>query len=105
MKFVQKSVVVEIVVEAGVAAVFVALPVTNSEAEGVVEVVFGLEQAGGTVAGNVLVVVVAVPGTVAVVVETAAVVAVVVEAAWAAKAVMAAEGAEVAEAAMAVEDA
>lgn len=85
-------------VEAGVAAAFVALPVANSEAEGVVEVAFGLEQAGDTVAGNVLVVVVAVPGTVAVV-------AVVVEAAWVAKAVMAAEGAEVAEAAMAVEDA
>lgn len=69
VKFVGKSVVVEIGIEAGVDAAFVALSVARFVAEGAVEVVFGLVQAGGTVAENVLmVVVVVVPGTVAAVV-------------------------------------
>lgn len=110
-KFVGKFVAVEIVIEAGVDAVSAALLVANFEAEGAVEVVFGLVKTGGTVAGNVLVVVVVVPGTVAVVVETVAEVAtvagiaMVVEAAWVAEALMAAEDAEVSEAATVVEDA
>lgn len=110
VKVVGKSMVVEMVIEAGVGAAFVAVLVANSEAQGVVEVVVGLVQAVGTVAGNVLVVVVVVPGTVAVVVETVVevativVVAMVVEAAMVAEAVMAAEDAEVAEAATAAED-
>lgn len=110
-KFVGKFVVVEIVIEAGVDAVSAALLVANFEAEGAVEVVFGLVKTGGTVAGNVLVVVVVVPGTVAVVVETVAEVAtvagiaMVVEAAWVAEALMAAEDAELSEAATVVEDA
>lgn len=110
-KFVGKFVVVEIVIEAGVDAASAALLVANFEAEGAVEVVFGLVKTGGTVAGNVLVVVVVVPGTVAVVVETVAEVAtvagiaMVVEAAWVAEALMAAEDAELSEAATVVEDA
>lgn len=110
-KFVGKFVAVEIVIEAGVDAVSAALLVANFEAEGAVEVVFGLVKTGGTVAGNVLVVVVVVPGTVAVVVETVAEVAtvagiaMVVEAAWVAEALMAAEDAELSEAATVVEDA
>lgn len=110
-KFVGKFVAVEIVIEAGVNAVSAALLVANFEAEGAVEVVFGLVKTGGTVAGNVLVVVVVVPGTVAVVVETVAEVAtvagiaMVVEAAWVAEALMAAEDAELSEAATVVEDA
>lgn len=110
-KFVGKFVAVEIVIEAGVDAVSAALLVANFEAEGAVEVVFGLVKTGGTVAGNVLVVVVVVPGTVAVVVETVAEVAtvagiaMVVEAAWVAEALMAAENAELSEAATVVEDA
>lgn len=110
-KFVGKFVAVEIVIEAGVDAASAALLVANFEAEGAVEVVFGLVKTGGTVAGNVLVVVVVVPGTVAVVVETVAEVAtvagiaMVVEAAWVAEALMAAEDAELSEAATVVEDA
>ena len=109
VKFVGKSVVVEIGIEAGVDAAYVALPVAHFEAEWAVEVLFGLMQAGGTVAGNVLlVVVVVVPGTVAVVVETVAEVAtvagvaMVVETAWVAEALMAAEDEELSEAVMAV---
>ena len=112
VKFVGKSVVVEIGIEAGVDAAYVALPVAHFEAEWAVEVLFGLMQAGGTVAGNVLlVVVVVVPGTVAVVVETVAEVAtvagvaMVVETAWVAEALMAAEDEELSEAVMAVGDA
>lgn len=110
-KFVGKFVAVEIVIEAGVDVASAALLVANFEAEGAVEVVFGLVKTGGTVAGNVLVVVVVVPGTVAVVVETVAEVAtvagiaMVVEAAWVAEALMAAEDAELSEAATVVEDA
>lgn len=110
-RFVGKFVAVEIVIEAGVDAASAALLVANFEAEGAVEVVFGLVKTGGTVAGNVLVVVVVVPGTVAVVVETVAEVAtvagiaMVVEAAWVAEALMAAEDAELSEAATVVEDA
>ena len=114
VKFVGKSVVVEIGIEAGVDAAYVALPMAHFEAEWAVEVLFGLMQAGGTVAGNVLVVVVVVvPGTVAAVVETVAEVAtvagvaMVVETAWVAEALMAAEDEELSEAVMAevVEDA
>lgn len=112
VKFVGKSVVVEIGIEAGVDAAYVALPMAHFEAEWAVEVLFGLMQAGGTVAGNVLVVVVVVvPGTVAAVVETVAEVAtvagvaMVVETAWVAEALMAAEDEEISEAVMAVGDA
>ena len=100
VKFVEKSVVAE----AGVDAAFAALLVAHFEAEGAVEVAFGLVQAGGTVAGTVVVVVV-VPGTVAAVAETVAGGSMVVEAARVPEAWMAAEDGEFSEAARAVGDA